>query len=92
MRSVTTDEVPHLNKVVDAATIIDFQRLVRRIPVAEDVFEYAANLVRATRADEEEAPDFVKKLMAWGRSSCGNQSNTRGQGACGTARTLLRFH
>jgi len=66
MRSVTTDEVPQLKKVVDAATIIDFQRLVRRIPVAEDVFEYAANLVRATRADEEEAPDFVKKLMAWG--------------------------
>jgi len=66
MRSVTNDEEPELKEVVDAKTIIDFQRLVRRIPVADHVFEYAAALVRATRPDEPDAPEFVKKLMSWG--------------------------
>jgi MoxR-like ATPase len=66
MRSVTNDEEPELKEVVDASTIIEFQRLVRRIPVAEHVFEYAAALVRATRPDEPDAPEFVKKFMSWG--------------------------
>ncbi len=66
MRSVTTDEEPELKEVVDAKAIIEFQRLVRRIPVAEHVFEYAAALVRATRPDEPDAPEFVRKLMSWG--------------------------
>ena len=66
MRSVTNDEEPMLKKVVDASTILEFQHLVRRIPVADHVFEYAAALVRATRPDEPDAPEFVKKLMSWG--------------------------
>ena len=66
MRNVTGDEEPELKEVVDAKTIIEFQRLVRRIPVADHVFEYAAALVRATRPDEPDSPDFVKKLMSWG--------------------------
>lgn len=66
MRNVTSDKELGLKKVVDAKTIIKFQRLVRRIPVADHVFEYAAALVRATRPDEPDAPDFVKKLMSWG--------------------------
>ncbi|MDB4537523.1 AAA family ATPase [Akkermansiaceae bacterium] len=66
MKSVTTDDVPEVKKVVDGAEIVEFQHVVRRIPVADHVFEYAASLVRATRPDEADAPDFVKKLMAWG--------------------------
>ena len=66
MRSVTNDEEPELKEVVDAKTIIEFQRLVRRIPVADHVFEYAAALVRATRPDEPDSPAFVQKLMSWG--------------------------
>ena len=66
MRNITSDEEPELKEVVDAKTIIEFQRLVRRIPVADHVFEYAAALVRATRPDEPDAPEFVKKLMSWG--------------------------
>ena len=66
MRNVTGDEEPELKEVVDAKTIIEFQRLVRRIPVADHVFEYAATLVRATRPDEPDSPDFVQKLMSWG--------------------------
>jgi len=47
-------------------SILNFQHVVRRIPVADHIFEYAAALVRATRPDEADAPEFVKKLMAWG--------------------------
>ncbi len=66
VRSVTTDEEPELKEVVDAASILGFQHVVRRIPVAEHVAEYAVSLVRASRPDEAEAPEFVKELMAWG--------------------------
>jgi len=66
VRSVTGDEEPDLKEVVDGPSILEFQHVVRRVPVADHVMEYATALVRATRPDEPEAPDFVKKLMAWG--------------------------
>jgi MoxR-like ATPase len=66
MRSVTGDEEPELKEVVDGSSILEFQHVVRRVPVADHIFEYAAALVRATRPDEPEAPTFVKKFMAWG--------------------------
>jgi len=66
MRSVTSDDEPVLNEVVDGASILEFQHVVRRIPVADHVFQYAAALVRATRPDEPDAPEFVKNLLAWG--------------------------
>ena len=66
MRSVTSDDEPVTNEVVNAEQIIEFQHVVRRIPVADHVFEYAAALVRATRPDEADAPDFVKQLIGWG--------------------------
>ena len=66
MRSVTSDDEPVLSEVVDAASILELQHVVRRIPVADHVFQYAAALVRATRPDEPDAPEFVKNLLAWG--------------------------
>jgi len=66
MRSVTTDDEPELEEVVDGPSILEFQHVVRRIPVADHIFEYAGALVRATRPDEGDAPEFVKKYMAWG--------------------------
>jgi MoxR-like ATPase len=66
MRSVTTDSDPVTNQVVDGPTILEFQHVVRRIPVADHVFQYAAALVRATRPGQTDTPDFVNKLMAWG--------------------------
>ena len=66
MQSATNDDEPVLNEVVDGAAILEFQHVVRRIPVADHVFKYAAALVRATRPDEPDAPEFVKNFMAWG--------------------------
>ncbi|MEI6176537.1 MAG: MoxR family ATPase [Verrucomicrobiota bacterium] len=66
MRSVTSASVPEVKEVVNAKQILEFQHVVRRIPVADPIFEYAAKLVRATRPDQPEAPEFVKKMMSWG--------------------------
>jgi MoxR-like ATPase len=66
MRSVTTDSVPEVKEVVNAEQILEFQHVVRRIPVADPVFEFAAKLVRATRPDQSDAPDFVRKMLSWG--------------------------
>jgi MoxR-like ATPase len=66
MKSVTAAVQPTIEEVLDGAAIAKFQELVKRIPVADHVFEYAASLVRATRPDEDDAPDFVKQYMAWG--------------------------
>jgi MoxR-like ATPase len=66
MRSVTTDSVPDVKEVVNAEQILEFQHVVRRIPVADPIFEFAARLVRATRPTEPDAPGFVRKMMSWG--------------------------
>lgn len=66
MKSITNDDEPELKEVIDAEAIIKFQHLIRRIPVADHVFEYAASIVRATRPSEPDAPEFVKQMMAWG--------------------------
>ncbi len=66
MRSVSGDAEPELQTVLDGPGILEYQQLVRRIPVAEHIFEYAAVLVRSTRPDEAEAPEFIRKFMAWG--------------------------
>jgi MoxR-like ATPase len=66
MKSVTNPDKPVIKHVLDGETIKQFQALVKRIPVADHVFEYAASLVRATRPNEADAPAFVKSFMAWG--------------------------
>jgi len=66
VRSVTSDDEPQINAVVDGPSILEFQHVVRRIPVADHVSQYAVELVRSTRPDEPGVPDFVKKLMSWG--------------------------
>ena len=66
MRNVTSDEQPTIEKVLDGPAILEFQHLVRRIPVADHIFEYAASLIRATRPNEEDAPEWVKQFMSWG--------------------------
>jgi MoxR-like ATPase len=54
--------------VTCAEEIVDFQRLVRMVPIAESLAEYVVRLVRATRFKNENAPDFVKKYVNYGAS------------------------
>jgi MoxR-like ATPase len=53
---------------VTGEDILAFQRLVRRVPVAESVTRYAVQLVSASRPVVDNAPDFIKKWVNWGAS------------------------
>jgi MoxR-like ATPase len=66
MKNVTGVKQEKINKVIDGETIIEFQKLVKTIPVADHIMEYVAKIVRSTRPNEPDSPEFVKKLMGWG--------------------------
>ncbi len=55
-----------VSKVMDAATIAAFQELVRRVPVADNVLEYAVSLAQKTRPSNENAPTVTKHYIAYG--------------------------
>lgn len=55
-----------VSKVMDAATIAAFQELVRRVPVADNVLEYAVSLAQKTRPSNESAPTVTKQYIAYG--------------------------
>jgi len=52
--------------VLSGEEIVKLQNIVRRVPMADHVFEYARDLARATRPKKEEAPDFVREMVSWG--------------------------
>ncbi|MCB1245088.1 MAG: AAA family ATPase [Verrucomicrobiales bacterium] len=66
IRRVTGSHRASVAKQLDAASVMRLQEVVRRVPVADHVIEYAAKLARATRPKEAEAPDFVREMVAWG--------------------------
>src|ERR1700674_373661 len=64
----TTTHVPKVDVVTSAEEILDFQQLVRMVPIGESLAQYVVNLVRATRHNSGGAPDFVKKYVNYGGS------------------------
>ena len=90
MKRVTGDTDTKIEKVLDREEILHLQRLVRRTPVADHVFHYAAKLVRATRPNEGDAPDFIKEWLAWGAGPRASLNLV----LAGKARAILRgrFH
>lgn len=69
----TTNYVPQVTSVTNAEEILEFQALVRMVPIAEPVARYAVELIRATRYSSPEAPDFVRKYVNYGASVRGAQ-------------------
>ncbi|HET6324293.1 MAG TPA: MoxR family ATPase [Planctomycetaceae bacterium] len=65
-RTTTGDALPELNRLLSAAEIIQHQNLVRRVPVPDHIYQYAARLVRKTRPNGATAPAWLKPLVAWG--------------------------
>ena len=65
-RTTTGMTMPKLHKIVDAEKVIRFQDLVRRVPVPQHIFEFAADLTRRTRPNTDEAPDWINPLVSWG--------------------------
>jgi MoxR-like ATPase len=68
VRATTTVIDPHFTRPITGADLIAFQRLVRRVPVADPVLRYALSLVRTSRPKAKNAPDSVKKFVAFGAS------------------------
>ena len=66
MKQSTTQYKGQVTRLLDGAAIIKLQEIVRRVPVAEHVYAYARDLVRATRAKEEGVPKFVDEMVQWG--------------------------
>ncbi len=66
IKSTTSTKQVQLNKVIGAAEIMEFQQLVRNIPVTDHVLEYAVRMVAKTRPQGELATAQVKRLLTWG--------------------------
>src|SRR6202161_4059575 len=64
----TATRVAQVETVTSPEEILDFQRLVRMVPIGESLANYVVELVRATRHNSGSAPDFVKKYVNYGAS------------------------
>ncbi len=64
----TTTHVAQADPVTNASEILEFQQLVRMVPIGESVARHAVELVRVSRSRDESAPDFVKKYVNYGAS------------------------
>jgi MoxR-like ATPase len=68
VRTTTAVLDPKFEKPVSGQDLIAFQRLVRRVPVAEPVMRYALALVRTSRPKDARAPEMIRKFVAFGCS------------------------
>ncbi len=86
VRATTSLQPESVRPVVSREDILAFQKVVRRVPVADAVTRYAVKLVRMSRPSEEGAPDFVKQWITYGASVRAAQSLVLGA----KARALLQ--
>lgn len=66
VKATTSPYQPDLRHVLNAGEIVAFQELVRRVPVADNVIQFAVTLVNKTRPQSSEAPAFIKNWIRWG--------------------------
>jgi MoxR-like ATPase len=66
MKQATSNYKQTVARLLDGEAIQKLQQIVRRVPVAEHVFAYARDLVRATRPNEENVPAWINELVQWG--------------------------
>jgi MoxR-like ATPase len=90
LRATTGAEDAPVERVLDAERVLTLQRWVREVPVADNVLEYAAALVRATRPADPAAPEPVRRWVRWGAGPRAGQALVLGA----KAHALLagRFH
>jgi len=74
VKRTTSDDKVSVNALFDAQEILEVQHLVRRIPVPDNVVEYAVKLVNSTRPNLESASDFVKQFVDWGAGPRASQN------------------
>lgn len=73
-KNTTNDESVTLQPILSSKKIIDYQHVIRRIPVADNVVEYAVNLVTKTRPESDLSPEIVKNYIDWGAGPRASQN------------------
>jgi MoxR-like ATPase len=66
VKATTSETVQEVHAVLTAADILAVQKMVRKVPVSDHIVDYAVNLVRATRPNESDTPDFINNWLTWG--------------------------
>lgn len=66
VKATTSDTKTKLNRILNGDQITQYQDLIRRIPVPDNVLEYAVKLVGKTRKDSDLAPQLTKDFISWG--------------------------
>lgn len=66
VKATTTDFKIELNQILTGEQILHYQELIRKIPVADNVLEYAVKLVGKTRINDPSAPKVTKDFITWG--------------------------
>jgi len=66
VKSTTGSHKQNLNQIISKEELIEFQNIVRDIPVADNVVQYAVNFVTSTRPKNENSPKFIKDWLEWG--------------------------
>ncbi len=74
VRATTTDFKADLKQILDGPQIMNYQDLIRRIPVADNVLEYAVKLVGKTRINSEFASSLTKDYISWGAGPRASQN------------------
>jgi MoxR-like ATPase len=74
VKATTTDVIHTVNPLFTAQEIIDFQNVIRRIPIADNVIEYAVTMVNRTRPNSSLAADLVKEYVDWGAGPRASQN------------------
>ena len=78
VRATTVDTKIELNNIFTGDDILRFQALIRKIPVADNVMEYAVKLVGRTRLNDASAPELTKKFLSWGAGPRASQNLING--------------
>ena len=74
VKATTTDVLISVSPLFNAEEIVEVQQLIRKIPVPDNVIEYAVKLVNATRPNLEHASDYVKQYIDWGAGPRASQN------------------
>lgn len=74
VKESTSDAHIEINSLFSAEEVLEIQHLVRRVPVADNVIEYAVGLVGKTRPKSKEATDFIKQYVDWGAGPRASQN------------------
>jgi MoxR-like ATPase len=73
VRNTTGTEIPELTPILSAQDILEIQKLVRAMPISDEVVRYAVRLVSRTRPEDPLAPPYVKEYIRWGASPRASQ-------------------